>query len=256
MTEGEGSHWFEPVAEHLGEAYLRYSFTKGTVTEVDGLIELTGLAPGASVLDVGCGPGRHALELARRGYRVHGVDISSRFVDLAKAGAEAEGLGVTFEVADARRLDFNEEFDLVVSLCQGAFGLTGGPAAPAHSEVAPDPVELDEGVLAAMAQAVQVGGTIVVSAFSAYFQVRYLEDHDSFDAANGVNQESTSVKNPEGVEAEATLWTTCYTPRELRLLARTVGLEPVAVHGASPGRYRAGPCTIDDHEFLLLARRP
>ena len=95
-----GSHWFEPVAEHLGSAYLRYSFTKGTVREVDTLVDLLGLSPGMRVLDVGCGPGRHAHELARRGIAVHGVDISQRFVDLATAaGIE----GATFERAEIGR---------------------------------------------------------------------------------------------------------------------------------------------------------
>ena len=79
------SHWFEPVAEHLGAAYLRYSFTKGTRQEVEYLVEALGLSAGQRVLDVGCGPGRHASELARRGVLVHGVDISERFVELARA---------------------------------------------------------------------------------------------------------------------------------------------------------------------------
>ncbi|MGB1823721.1 MAG: class I SAM-dependent methyltransferase, partial [Ilumatobacteraceae bacterium] len=86
MTSVDG-HWFEPVAEHLGGAYLRYSFTKGTVAEVDRLVELLGLEPGDRVLDVGCGPGRHSHELARRGMAVHGVDISQRFIDLASGSA-------------------------------------------------------------------------------------------------------------------------------------------------------------------------
>jgi 2-polyprenyl-3-methyl-5-hydroxy-6-metoxy-1,4-benzoquinol methylase len=95
------SHWFEPIADHLGAAYLRYSFTKGTVQEVDHLVRVLALLPGMRVLDVGCGPGRHAHELARRGIEVHGVDISRRFVDLAAAAAPH---GATFEVLDARAL--------------------------------------------------------------------------------------------------------------------------------------------------------
>ena len=73
------SHWFEPIAEHLGSAYLRYSFTKGTVQEIDFVVETLKLASGDRVLDVGCGPGRHAHELARRGIVVHGIDISQRW---------------------------------------------------------------------------------------------------------------------------------------------------------------------------------
>ena len=66
-------HWFEPIAEHLGGAYLRYSFTKGTRQEADHLVGALGLQPGMRVLDVGCGPGRHAHELAGRGLVVHGA---------------------------------------------------------------------------------------------------------------------------------------------------------------------------------------
>src|SRR5262245_47925593 len=82
-------HWFEPIADHLGGAYLRYSFTKGTAQEVSFLVEALGLEPGMRVLDVGCGPGRHALALAGRGIEVVGIDISRRFVDLATAAGVA-----------------------------------------------------------------------------------------------------------------------------------------------------------------------
>lgn len=246
-------HWFEPVADHLGEAYLRYSFTKGTVTEVDSLLELTGLPVGASVLDVGCGPGRHSLELASRGYEVVGVDISATFVDLAREAATERGITTAqFEVGDARNLNYSDRFDLVISLCQGAFGLTGGPTeggGRAASE------ELDEPVLAGMARALKPGGTVVVSAFSAYFQVRFEEQTDSFDAELGVNEELTTIRNVEGEEQEVRLWTTCYTPRELRLLARAVGLTPTGVFGVAPGRYRPDAPRTDCPEFLLVAKR-
>src|SRR5438067_3552507 len=113
-------HWFEDVADHLGSAYLRYSFTKGTEQEVDVLVECLGLAPGARILDVGCGPGRHAHALGRRGFEVVGVDISERFVALAREQAPAAAAAaVTFERADARALRFDAEFDAVISLCQG-----------------------------------------------------------------------------------------------------------------------------------------
>lgn len=254
--EPERGHWFEAVADFLGPAYLRYSFTKGTDQEVGALIELLELRPGHRLLDVGCGPGRHALALARMGYEVVGVDISATFVDLARQAAGAEGLAdrLRFEVADARDTAAWAglgSFDAVYSLCQGAFGLAGGPDAGVASDR-----ELDEPILAGMAGTLAPGGRLVVSAFSAYFQVHYLEDRDTFDADRGVNHEHTTLKDEAGRETPAELWTSCFTPRELRLLARSAGLEVVAVHGVTPGAYRPGPPTIECPEFLLVARRP
>jgi SAM-dependent methyltransferase len=246
------AHWFEDVADHLGEAYLKYSFTRGTEQEVNALIELLTLQPGERVLDVGCGPGRHALALARHGLIVVGVDVSETFVDLATSAADADGLDqATFIVADARELTFDGEFDAAISLCQGAFGLAGGRDA---QDVLPAR-ELDEPILTGIATALRPGGRAAVSAFSAYFQLRFLGDGDTFDADRGVNHEQTSVRNLAGVEVPVDLWTTCFTPRELRLLARAVGLTPVAIYGVSPGGYRRDAPSLESHEFLLHATK-
>lgn len=256
MTAAGDGHWFEPLADHLGDAYLRYSFTKGTVQEVDALEAWLGLGPGARVLDVGCGPGRHALELGRRGYEVVGVDISERFVELGNASAPAN---VTFARADARALTFDGEFDAVISLCQGAFGLSGGPAADDHvvtSALGGAGADPDRLVLRGMARAVVPGGVVGLSAFSAYFQIRYLEDADTFDAGAGVNREVTSVRSSDGAELPCELWTTCFTPRELRLLAADAGLVPEALHSVTPGAYRPDPPSIEQPELFLVARRP
>lgn len=232
------THWFEPLADHMGEAYLRYSFTKGTEQEVGFLVEALGLREGMRVLDVGCGPGRHAHALARRGIAVHGVDISGRFVELAQAAGVP---GATFERADARDLRFRGEFDAAVSLCQGAFGLVGPGA--------------DEAVLAGMAQALRPGGRLAVSAFSSYFSVRYQTDAD-FDAATATAHESTEVRDGAGIPLAAELHTTCYTPRELRLLADRAGFVDVEVWSVEPGAYRRDPPTTETAEFLLVATRP
>ena len=245
MTAPDRDHWFEDIAEDLRTSYLRYSFTKGTDNEVAFLLDVLGLQPGQRVLDVGCGPGRHAHALARHGVVVHGIDISQSFVDLARADAPA---GATFSRGDARRLAFDAEFDAVVSLCQGGFGLAGGAGA-----VGPDP---DAEVLDGMARALRPGGRLALSAFSSYFQIRHLEDTDDFDADAGVNHETATLRTPEGTTTERDLWTTCFTPRELRLLAGRAGLEVDAVWSVTPGDYARRSPVLDRPEFLLLAHRP
>ena len=234
---GVSDHWFEPIAEHLGAAYLRYSFTKGTEQEVAFLVEALGLEAGMRVLDVGCGPGRHAHALARWGIEVVGLDISQRFVDLANEHAPP---GATFLRGDARAMRFAGEFDASISLCQGAFGLVGPGA--------------DEEVLAGIARALHPGGTAAVSAFSSYFSVRYHTDTD-FDAATATATERTEVRSETGEARAVELHTTCYTPRELRLLAERAGLTAEAIWSVEPGAYRRDAPTTESPEFLLLARR-
>jgi SAM-dependent methyltransferase len=234
-------HWFEALADHVGAAYLRYSFTKGTEQETAFLIDALGLGPGAVVLDVGCGPGRHAHALARRGYRVVGIDISERFMALAAAEAPS---GATFARADARALPVRPVFDAAVSLCQGGFGLPADPKAP------------DDGsVLAAMAAVLRPGGRLALTAFSSYFMVRHLEDSDDFDVGAGVNHERAPVKDADGQERRFDLWTACYTPRELRLMAAAAGLDVVSLWSVTPGRYDATPPDLEHPELLLIAER-
>ncbi|MEI2817614.1 MAG: class I SAM-dependent methyltransferase [Microthrixaceae bacterium] len=252
MTGAVERHWFEDLADHMGPAYLRYSFTKGTVAEVDALVDLLGLSPGMSVLDVGCGPGRHAIELAGRGISVVGVDISSRFVEVASGEAERLGVDARFLRCDARALPFADRFDAAISLCQGAFGL-GGPGPFAGD---PQNFGSDRAVLEGIRRALRPGGRCAVTAFSSYFQVRHLEEHDRFDAATGVNHEPTEVRDERGSPRPADLWTTCYTPRELHLLATIAGLRVESIGSVTPGRYRQAAATIDQPEFLLIASRP
>lgn len=229
----------EGLFDFLGAAYLKYSFTRGTEQEVDFVATEVGVETGTRVLDVGCGPGRHSHELARRGAVVTGLDLSSRFVALA---ADAEVAGARFVRGDARRLPFGEEsFDLVLSLCQGGFGLVGA----------------DDGkVIAAMARAVRPGGHVVASAFSSYFAVRFLEDSERFDAAGGINHERTTVRNEAGEEREFDLETSCFTPRELRLLCERAGLEVRDLWSVTPGEYRRNAPDLDHPEFLVVAQRP
>ena len=239
------AHWFEDMADFMGPAYLRYSFTKGTEQEVAFLTAALGLLPGMRVLDVGCGPGRHSLAMARQGLDVLGVDISTRFVGLATAAAAAEGSSAHFERGDARALRFDGDFDAVLSLCQGGFGLVGR-----EEDGAADAV-----VIAEMARALRPGGHLVASAFSAYFMLRNLETSDSFDAATGVNHERTELRDGAEGRRDVDLWTTCFTPRELRLMVERAGLVVEHLWSVGPGAYAARAPVVDQPEFLVIARK-
>ncbi len=181
---------------------------------------------------------------------MHGVDISERFIALARAAAPP---GVTFERLDARRLRFDAEFDAVISLCQGAFGLAAGGPDRAPGE--PSPGDPDAAVLDGMARALRPGGVLALSAFSAYFQVRYLQEGATFDAAAGVNHERTTIKDEHGTDATADLWTSCFTPRELRLLCARAGLTVEHLWSVEPGAYRPDPPDLEHPEHLVVARR-
>ena len=198
-------------------------------------MDALGLAPGHRVLDVGCGPGRHAHALAARGIETVGVDLSAEFVALAKESAPP---GALFARGDARHLPVAPRFDAVISLCQGGFGLLAAE---------------DASALRQMAAALRPGGKLALSAFSSYFAVRFLEEGDSFDADEGVNHERASVRNDVGDSQDFDLWTSCFTPRELRLLCGDAGLDVVAIWSVGPGNYARRAPDVDHPEWLLVA---
>ena len=245
-------HWFEALADRMGPAYLRYAFTKGTVQEVDFITSCLELTPGSVVVDLGCGPGRHARELASRGLVVVGVDVARRFLEVgrdddANGTSEPDWRVRGWVRADAAVLPVaTASVDAVVSLCQGAFGLP-----PLGSDDSTDAV-----IIAEATRVLRPGGYLVLSAFSAYFQLRWLEQGDTFDANLGRNHEHTTVHDEHGKPHPAELWTSCYTPRELRLLAALAGLEVEAVWSVTPGDYGRRQPDLTHPELLLVARRP
>jgi SAM-dependent methyltransferase len=109
--EPRGKPWFVDLFD---EDYLRtlpFLTPQATQAEAEFVIETMGLSPGAQLLDVGCGYGRHAMELAARGYHVVGLDLSTPL--LVRGGEEAHrrNLTINFVRGDMRELDFEAQFD-------------------------------------------------------------------------------------------------------------------------------------------------
>ncbi len=219
LPENGGEHWFEPIAEHLGSAYLRYSFTKGTVQEVDHVVGALDLQPGERVLDVGCGPGRHAHELARRDARPRHRHLCA--VHPAGPGRCPAGGDVR---AARRPVDGVRR-----RVRRGNLPVPGRLRAADRRRPRRDGARWDHAGAAS-------GGRLALSAFNAYFAVKYHTDAE-FDADLGVAHEQTEVRDPEGRSKTFDGWTGCYTPRELRLLLAKHGLQLERISSVEPGAY-------------------
>ena len=107
--------WYQ---DYFGPDYLlRYpEDTATTAIEVNQIVALLGLDPPARILDLGCGYGRHALALAKRGFQVVGLDLSTDQLGEARKRATNQGLAVEFVQGDMRRLPFQAEFDAVINV--------------------------------------------------------------------------------------------------------------------------------------------
>lgn len=110
---------------YFGELYLRIFETlltpERTAQEVAGILNLLNPAPGARILDLCCGQGRHAVPLAQAGYQVVGLDRSPYMLEQAQRAMREAGIQVHWVQGDMRWLPWNEQFDLCLNLFT-AFG--------------------------------------------------------------------------------------------------------------------------------------
>ena len=142
--------WFEQDSFwHTFEQFLfpdeRFAISP---EQCDQFLALTETGPGAAVLDLCCGPGRHSLELARRGFKVTGVDRTRAYLRRAGEAAARENLDVEFILEDMHSFCRPASFDLAINLFT-SFGYSEDP----HD---------DERVLAHLFESLRPGGALVM----------------------------------------------------------------------------------------------
>ena len=148
--------WYEELFTNYARSYEKEVYTRGTLQEVGFIEREIRRDRRVRILDVGCGTGRHSIELAKRGYRVTGIDLSASQLAYARRKARAAGVKVDFRRKDARSFDFQGKFGLVIMLCEGGFSL----------------METDEEnyrILAGCARSLRTGGKLIFTALNALF---------------------------------------------------------------------------------------
>lgn len=220
-------------------------------TQVPQLLALLGMTPPARILDVGCGYGRHSIELARLGFEVTGVDISQVQLARARERAEAAEVSVDFRLGDARTLDFEAEFDAAISMFL-SFGFFETDAE--HLTM-----------LRGIAQALRPGGRFLMDFWNREYEIQRfdrwqvertgdvfeLEEWD-FDYLNGRLNWTNSAFFSDGRRESWYHSIRAYTVVEVKALFEQAGLRLDAVYGGLSGT----PYSIESQAAVFLATKP
>jgi ubiquinone/menaquinone biosynthesis C-methylase UbiE len=229
--------------------YLENPFTKWTGAEVDFLAKLMELRAGMSLLDMGCGTGRHAVEFAKSGLCVTGVDLSSGMLDEARKAARAAGVDVEWIQADATKFASEKSFDAAVCLCEGGFGLIG------EGE---DPVAHDLAILRNVHRALKPGGPFVLTALNGYSIIRQMTDEHvkegRFDPATMMAAYADEWQLPEG-PTRIVVRERLFIPPEVVAMMRVAGFAVEHVWGGTAGEWGQRPLRLDEVEAMYVARK-
>lgn len=229
--------------------YLENSFTRYTLAEVDFLDRLFGLPEGTRWLDMGCGVGRHAIELARMGFRLTGVDLSPGMIAEAQRRAREAGVDVEWIVADATEFRREGAFDAAICLCEGGFGLLGTES---------DPETHDQRILDNISASLVPGAPFVLTALNGYQTIRQMKDENveqgSFDPATMVTHYLDDWNLPEGSRTMA-IRERLFIPPEVVRMLRQAGFDVLHVWGGTAGSWAQRPVRLDEIEVMYVARK-
>jgi len=246
-------NWYET---YFGEEYIRLYCSVLTpereAEEVDNIVTVLALEPGAAILDLCCGQGRHLVPLAQRGYKMTGLDLSEYLLGIARRRAEKLGVAVAFHHGDMREIPWAGRFDAVINMFT-AFGYFDDEAE-------------NQKVLHAVHRALKPGGKLLMEMMprdrlAKIFQARDWEQLDDgtmvwyereFDAVTGFNTQRTVYMTPDGQMHHRGHRVRVYTPTELCRMLREAGLEPVVVFDGTDGTL----LTMDSRRMTILAQKP
>lgn len=222
-------------------------FTKNTLREVDFLLEEFALPPGSAILDVGCGTGRHSVELAKRGYAMTGLDLSPAMLDKAAEAARAAGVTANWIHADATHFSLPGKYDAAICLCEGAFGLL------AQSD---DPIEQPLSILSNISRSLKTQAKVIFTVLNAAAMIRRYSNQDvangHFDPFKMV--ESSEHAPREGLPAIA-VRERAFVGTELVLLSRLAGLSVINIWGGTAGNWGRRLLDLDEIEIMVVARK-
>lgn len=252
--------WYESLFENYGEKYDSEIYTKGTIGECDFIEEELGFNKSLKILDVGCGTGRHTIELTKRGYSVTGIDLSASQLKRAKDKAKSENLIVDFQQQDARNLTFNNEFDAAIMLCEGGFSLmetdemnfeilknvTRSLKAHTHTKFIFTTLNglfpLYHSVEQFCASATGSGNSICRS--------------NSFDLMTFRDYNITEFEDDLGNKKSLACNERFYVPSEITWLLKSLGYSRIDIYGAKLGAFsRNDKLTTEDFEMLVIAEK-
>jgi SAM-dependent methyltransferase len=170
-------HETDEFWDHLGPILFEAGRWETAPSEIDSVLSLLGAPAGSPLLDLCCGPGRHALELARRGFRVTGVDRTASFLDMARNAAD--GLPAEFVQDDMRNFCRPEAYTGIINL-YSSFGYFEDPAD-------------DRSALENMWHSLQPGGTLVMEMLGKEILARHLPGRNWVEWENGFLLEATQI---------------------------------------------------------------
>ena len=250
--------WYESLFENYGKKYDEENFTQGTIGECDFIEEEIGFNKSLKIIDIGCGTGRHSIELAKRGYKVTGIDLSESVLNRAKEKAKAHNLQIDFQKHDARKLLFKNEYDLAIMFCEGAFPLM-------------ETDEMNYEILRNATNSLKAAGKLIFTTLNGLFPLFHSVEEfcastteegnatyskNTFDLMTFRDFNITTVEDDFGNKKELECNERYYVPSEIAWLLKSLKFKNIEIYGAKLGAFsRNDKLTTEDFEMLVIAEK-